>query len=488
MIASAFTRCNTNNFVAFVQILAGATRQGTGMKKRLNLTTTQYIIIVCLLLLVVNAVLSMVLMVHSGKAAKELLRKHMLIVADTAVARIDGDELASLTAADAENKTEKWQTVANALMAVKDASQDNDIKYVYAIKKDTVQDGYVYTVDPDPIKPARYGEKVVASPGQDAAWGGTATVDDDPVEDEWGNFYSAWSPVKNGAGEVVGLVGIDFDAAAYDRQVIHNTIAVVLVGVLSLTVGIVIMLLLTGQLRRRFRALNTELSTLSGDVEKLSDEIKICPGDEEPEPETDESADTIEAISGKIRIMQKKLKAYMQYAEEQAYTDSMTGVGNKTAYLNHIKVLGSEINAGTAAFAVAVFDINSLKSINDNYGHECGDRIITDAAMVIRRIFPNEKMYRIGGDEFITVLGATTEDALTSRFEQLLSEVENFNLHEKHYAMTLSLSCGGAVYQPGQDADFKEVFKRADQAMYQNKGDYYRLYGDRRRSGNNDAE
>ena len=449
------------------------------MRKHINLTT-QYIIIVCVLLLAVNVALGVVLMNRSGNATEAMIRKHMLSVADTAAAMLDGDELATVTAADVTGKTEKWHHVAETLTTVKNAQKDNDIKYIYTVKKDG--DQFIFTVDPDPTTPAQYGKIVVRTPGQDTAWNGVGTVDTQRYEDDWGNFYSAWSPVRDSTGTVIGMVGVDFDAALYDAQMASNTRAVILIGALSLVIGASIMVLLTGQLRRRFRSLNAELSTLSHDVEKLSEEIKTRPGDDTKAVDTaPDGADAIGTLSNKIRAMQSQLKAYMEYAHEQAYTDSMTGVGNKTAYLARIKELGQEINAGTAAFAIAVFDINGLKSTNDNYGHECGDRIITDAATVIRRVFPNEKVYRIGGDEFITVLGPTTEGELEGKFEELSAMVSDFNLHEKRYAMTLSFSHGGAVYQPGRDADFKEVFKRADQAMYRNKGEYYRQYGDRRR-------
>lgn len=462
------------------------------MKERKIGFTTQYIIIVCALLLAVDVVLGAVLMNQSGKTMRSLIRKHMISVADTAAASIDGDELASMTEDDVIGKTEKWHHVADTLTTVKNAQKDSDIKYIYTIKKDG--DHYIFTVDPDPDRPAAFGKVVEIKIGngetagstaaQDTAWAGQSDADDRPYEDEWGCYYTAWSPVRDASGHVIGVVGVDFAADWYDAQMAKISRIIIFVSVLSLVVGAVIMVLLTGQLRRRIRTLNAELSTLSGDVEKLSDEIKVRPGDEDKhgdEMQTSSDEDTIGTISGKIRVMQKKLKAYMQYAEEQAYTDPMTGVSNKTAYLNRIKELNNEINAGTAAFAIVVFDVNGLKSTNDNYGHECGDRIIIDVAAIIRRIFGNEPIFRIGGDEFIAVLGHMTEAELDVQFAKLDEEAARFNENERDYAMTLSFSRGGAVYRPGRDADFKEVFKRADEAMYRNKGDYYQQHGDRRR-------
>ena len=166
----------------------------------------------------------------------------------------------------------------------------------------------------------------------------------------------------------------------------------------------------------------------------------------------------------------------MKYAEEQAYTDPMTGVGNKTAYLDRIKDLNEEIVSGTASFAIAVFDVNGLKSTNDNYGHEYGDRIIKDAAKLICRVFATGQIYRIGGDEFIAVLESMTEEELEERFKQLAEEEENFNQNEKRYAMTFSFSWGGTAFHPSEDVNYKEVFKRADQAMYHYKRNYYKQH------------
>ena len=450
--------------------------------------TTQYILIVCVLLLVVSLVLGLALMSRSKKAMRQLIDQHMVSVADTAAAAIDGDVLESITAEDARTYSERYVQIINVLRMVQTAQESKDIKYIYTVKKEG--DHYVFTVDPDTIDPAEYGSRVVHTDMQDSAWAGKSGVDAEAYEDEWGRFYSAWSPVRNSHGMVIGMVGVDFSADWYKAQMGEITTAIVLVCVLSIVIGFVITFLLTNQVRRRFKALTTELSTLSEAVDALSNEIKVRPG-EPAEPvsaetsaeDAAEDADPIGAISAKVHTMQAKLRAYMQYAEEQAYTDQMTGVNNKAAYLDRIKALNREINAGIAAFATIVFDVNGLKRTNDNYGHECGDYIIIDAAKIICRVFKDDQTYRIGGDEFITITGAITEEELEQKYEQLAVAVAHFNAQEKHYAMTLSFSWGGAIYRPGVDAAFKEVFKRADQAMYITKENYYQRCGNPRRDG-----
>lgn len=455
-------------------------------KRHIDLTT-QYIIIVCVLLLVVSLVLGLALMSRSKKNMRQLINQHMVSVADTAAAAINGDVLEGITAEDACTYSENYLSIVHALRMVQTAQESKDIKYIYTVKKEG--DHFVFTVDPDTVKPAEYGEEVVHTDKQESAWAGKSGVDEETYEDEWGCFYTAWSPVRNSHGDVVGLVGVDFSADWYNSQTTQITAAIVIVCVLSLVIGFVITFLLTNQLRRRIRAINDELSTLSENVDKLSDEIKVHPGQEAvKEEEHEENSDAIGAIGDKIHAIQNKLRAYIEYAEKQAYTDSMTGVSNKTAYLARIKELNREINAGTAAFATIVFDVNGLKRTNDNYGHECGDYIIVDAARIIRRVFDKEQIYRIGGDEFITITDAITEEELQMKFDRLAAEVAHFNEEEKRYAMTLSFSWGGAIYRPGVDAAFKEVFKRADQAMYFTKEDYYQRCGNPRNptDGNKD--
>ena len=451
------------------------------MKKRRIAITTKYIILVCALLLVVNVVLGFVLIRQSGRSMNTLIRWHMLSVADTAAAALDGNALEALTEDDVGSA--EFSRIAETLTKVINAQKDSDIKYIYATKKQG--DHFVFTVDPDPVSPGAFGEEVVYTPAQDTAWQGTSAVDESTYSDKWGSFYTAWSPVRNSHGRVVGLVGVDFVADWYDQQVSSHTKLVFIFSTLSVIVGAAIMLLTTGQLRSRVRRLNFELSVLSEEVEILSDEIRVSPSEEASAPaeEISDGADTIGVLSGRIRVMQRKLKDYMDYAHEQAYTDSMTGAGNKAAYLDYVKELNRRINEGVAAFAVAVFDINGLKSINDNYGHECGDRIIADAAESIRRVFGGEQLFRIGGDEFIAVLGETSGSELSDRFSRLRSDVESFNAFEKRYSMTLAFAWGGAVYRPGEDSDFKDVFKRADEAMYANKDEFYRSTGAERRHG-----
>ena len=91
-------------------------------------------------------------------------------------------------------------------------------------------------------------------------------------------------------------------------------------------------------------------------------------------------------------------------ARRKIYTDPMTGVGSKQAYLEKIDALDAQIRDGSAeAFCVIVFDVNDLKRINDTLGHDIGDVYIYNASMLICEFFEGSPAYRIGGDEFTVI-------------------------------------------------------------------------------------
>ncbi len=164
----------------------------------------------------------------------------------------------------------------------------------------------------------------------------------------------------------------------------------------------------------------------------------------------------------------------IQYVHHQAYIDSLTGFGNKRAYLDAVRQ-----TEGRTDFAVAVFDLNGLKIINDTYGHEFGDMALADAGRCLKKVFGNARLYRFGGDEFIAIETNSTLEEMRQRFALLDWELEEVNRTERPYVAPLSLAKGAAAYIPGTDASYMEVFKRADQAMYEDKRAYYEKHGGR---------
>ncbi|MBQ8085978.1 MAG: diguanylate cyclase [Lachnospiraceae bacterium] len=194
-----------------------------------------------------------------------------------------------------------------------------------------------------------------------------------------------------------------------------------------------------------------------------------------------ESKDEIGALAKSINMMATEIREYFRYMHSQAYTDAMTGVGNKAAYMDEINMLERKIEEGMAEFFVVVFDVNGLKRVNDNLGHEYGDMLIIDSANIIKHVFSAENVYRIGGDEFIVVMENAGEEDISGYIEKFDGEVRTFNKENVRYEHDLAISKGAVAYSESSDSEYKDVFKRADELMYRDKEAFYRGRNDRRK-------
>ena len=175
------------------------------------------------------------------------------------------------------------------------------------------------------------------------------------------------------------------------------------------------------------------------------------------------------------------LVAAVKLVQHQATADSLTGFGNKRAYQKAVRQLELRIGENRAEFALAVFDLNGLKTINYTCGHDAGDLALTDAGRVLKKVFGNARLFRYGGDEFIVIELNSSLEEMRQRFGLLDWELEEANRAERPYVFPLSLAKGAAAFIPGTDTDFRTVFERADQAMYEDKREYYEKHPDMRR-------
>lgn len=183
---------------------------------------------------------------------------------------------------------------------------------------------------------------------------------------------------------------------------------------------------------------------------------------------TYQTKDEIGILADSFQQTVGHLQQYIEYINGLAYRDALTGIKNNTAYQDAAKRLEEQIRSGQPDFAVIVFDINGLKYVNDTYGHDFGDMLIIDSCRIICRSFKKSPVYRIGGDEFVAILEG--DDYV--RYSELLQEFED-NIIEVNKITRedcqISIARGIAVYSPETDLVFANVFKRADDAMYQNK-------------------
>ena len=456
------------------------------MKKSKISLTAQTIIVISVLLLIANTVLGAILTSQSRTAIYSLLMDEMRTIASISAELIDGDDFRVVVEQEGNPSSPEYQSVyasLKKLQSIVDREEDKALEYVYSVYKRGDED-YVFVVDPDPKKPAPFGKNVVITQALRSAGDGTVAVDLEPYEDEWGKYYSAYCPLFDSAGDQVGVVGVDFNANYYYSLIVYNAVTIIVASIVSGVIGAVIVILFTLRLRKRSNYLFSEFSSLADDIASLTDVY-----DQKPDGGAEGSAltgkkhiaenrdDQTDVLVQKIHVLRKKLHAYIAYVEKKARTDPMTGVNNKTVYLEKIKEINRDIADGKAAFSVAVFDINSLKLINDNKGHELGDLSIIESVNVMKGVFGVDRLYRIGGDEFIAILDHTSEEQVKEMFSLLDEKVSAYHQNAPDGGAIVSFSKGSSTFVPGKDTDYKVVFKRADKDLYRDKAVYYATHG-----------
>ena len=158
------------------------------------------------------------------------------------------------------------------------------------------------------------------------------------------------------------------------------------------------------------------------------------------------------------------LEAARSAAERVANTDMLTGLPNRRHTLAFLEKALSGAREHGAPLAVAIFDIDHFKRINDTYGHAMGDRVIHRVAQRAKAALRDEDMLgRIGGEEFVCILQRSSAQAAEMVAERVRQAVEAGTADEEGLP-NATISVGLAVYDG--EPDVEELLHRADKALY----------------------
>lgn len=145
---------------------------------------------------------------------------------------------------------------------------------------------------------------------------------------------------------------------------------------------------------------------------------------------------------------QKKREEWMQYKMEH---DELTGTLNRTAFNRVTKLLEDNLTP----FALILLDIDKFKTINDTYGHDVGDEVLSRLVTVLNEKMRSvDKIFRIGGDEFAIIMNRITLDQVNEVTMSDMNEVPSFSISA---GVTFSISYNETVYH------------NADKALYRTK-------------------
>ena len=152
--------------------------------------------------------------------------------------------------------------------------------------------------------------------------------------------------------------------------------------------------------------------------------------------------------------------------EAQSRLDGLTGLLNKTAFEQQAaEYLGSG-GPGT----LVIIDIDDFKRVNDMYGHDQGDAALRAMADCIRQCFyPKDYVGRFGGDEFVVFMVGDVEPKVTAANVSRLLSLASVRVKLPEPKDVVCVSVGIALAQPGRAVSYTELFKEADDALYEAK-------------------
>jgi len=167
-----------------------------------------------------------------------------------------------------------------------------------------------------------------------------------------------------------------------------------------------------------------------------------------------------------LRQIAAELAVVNRRLANAALTDLLTGLPNRRSAMDQLEQAWSAASRSGLPLAVMVVDIDHFKRINDTYGHAAGDRVLREAAAILRASARREdSVCRIGGEEFLVICPNTDLESVMQSAERLRA-----NLCAKRIAIgdtekTLTVSIGVATREPGT-ADMDALVSLADQGLY----------------------
>ena len=164
-----------------------------------------------------------------------------------------------------------------------------------------------------------------------------------------------------------------------------------------------------------------------------------------------------------------RMRIYQRTLEDMASTDALTGLLNRKFFKQFACEELARMGRTETSSAVALFDIDYFKNVNDHHGHSAGDRVLREIAAVAYSELrgPFDRLGRWGGEEFVILLSNVEIEQARNVCERLRGSIENHVVMIDGQPVSVTASFGLAMLPP--NSDFDEMLELADSALYESK-------------------
>ncbi len=162
---------------------------------------------------------------------------------------------------------------------------------------------------------------------------------------------------------------------------------------------------------------------------------------------------------------EEKIMALNKELHELAHRDPLTGTENRLSFMKVIEEEVERAQRYNVPLSVIMFDIDSFKKINDTFGHATGDEVLKKLTEIIENnLRKSDKLFRVGGEEFVVTLPNTDIDKAKIVAEKLRKAV-----CKTHFGKTGRITISIGVTQVTEDDDVDTLITRVDEALYRAK-------------------
>ncbi|MFP4457426.1 MAG: diguanylate cyclase [Clostridia bacterium] len=152
-----------------------------------------------------------------------------------------------------------------------------------------------------------------------------------------------------------------------------------------------------------------------------------------------------------------------------ATKDALTGLYNWRYYSETLKEKVNICQIDNCSLTLTMVDIDHFKKINDEYGHEAGNKCLMEVANRIKEVYKDEVVCRIGGEEFAVLAHDSDIDGLIFKAKKIVSDLSNRPLEVNGYKINMTISTGQVSYSGNVPDNVDTIFRQADDALYKAK-------------------
>ncbi len=177
----------------------------------------------------------------------------------------------------------------------------------------------------------------------------------------------------------------------------------------------------------------------------------------------------VEGVTPVAMISVREFEVICNHLQQLAWTDELTGLPNRRFFMENIDVELSKFSRWQQSFAIAMLDIDHFKKINDNYGHDIGDKVLVQLAEIFRsELRAYDIVGRLGGEEFGVLFPGTDASGAVSACEHLISAIRTTVVKAGEANLKFTASVG--VSQASANLDnATSLIKKADENLYLSK-------------------